>query len=210
MCMNCNSSCGFSSNNECENFGPFLAVDAACITPTPVTTGSIIPFSSGTATLMQTLANGAIGAVSLVGFGSTVTGLALVGSDVNLTTGAFTEAFTVPRAGTVTSIAASFKVTLAIAAPGLPGSTVVNARIYRAPAGSNVFSPTNVTVNLNPALTGIISAGIVLNGTSDNFAPLPVVAGDNLLMVFSITATGTALSLAAEVQGTATAGITID
>ncbi|MGY3185746.1 exosporium glycoprotein BclB-related protein [Lysinibacillus sp. TE18511] len=217
MCMNHSMNhggCGCdgcSNGDQCHNLGPFLAVDAACIPqPQPRNTGSIIAFSSGLTTLLTTAANGLIGAVSLVGFGSTVTGLALAGNNVDLTNLAFTEAFTVPRTGNVTSIAASFTVTTAIALPGLPGTTVVNARIYRAPAGSAVFSPTDVSVNLNPALVGVINVGTVLSGTSDSFPPLPVVAGDNLLMVFSITATGTAPTLAATVIGTASAGITID
>lgn len=218
MCMNHSMNhggCGCdgcSNGNQCHSLGPFLAVDAACIPqPQPrLNTGSIIAFSSGLPTLLTTAVNGFISAVSLVGFGSTVTGLALAGNNVDLTNLAFTEAFTVPREGNVTSIAASFTVTTGIALPGLPGTTVVNARIYRAPAGSAVFSPTNVNVNLNPALLGVVNVGTVLSGTSDSFPPLPVVAGDNLLMVFSITATGAAATLAATVVGTATAGITID
>ncbi|MGE7928650.1 exosporium glycoprotein BclB-related protein [Lysinibacillus xylanilyticus] len=212
MCMN-NSMCGCSSNNnECENLGPFLAVDAACITPTkPVSTGSIIPFASGTPTALANIASGLFTAVSIVGFGTNFPNIGLSGNniDLSLVNNLFTEAFVVPRPGNVTSIAASFTVTLAITA-ALPGTTVVNARIYLAPAGSTVFSPTNVTVNLNPALSGVINVGTVVNNTSDNFAPLPVVAGDKLLMVFSITTTGTVADLVSAVTGTASAGITID
>lgn len=218
MCMNHSMNhggCGCdgcSNGNQCHNLGPFLAVDASCIPqPQPRTSvSSIIPFASGTQAVLVNAANGSISAVSLIGFGSAVTGITLSGNLINLLNVPATEAFVVPRAGDVTSIAASFKVTTAIAAPGLPGSTVVNARIYRAPAGSTVFSPTNVTVDLNPPLAGVINIGTVVHNTSDSFAPLSVVAGDNLLMVFSITSTGTALDLASTVIGTASAGITID
>ncbi|MEX3746925.1 exosporium glycoprotein BclB-related protein [Lysinibacillus xylanilyticus] len=204
-----------SNRNVCHTLGPFKAVDAACITPEPrpqprPSVSSIIPFASGNPVELASVLNGLFTAVSIVGFGSSFENVALAGNDINFLNQLFTEAFVVPRAGNVTSIAASFTVTLEIALGDLKGTTVVNARIYRAPAGSNVFSPTNVTVDLNPPLSGAINVGKVVHNTSDTFAPLPVVAGDRLLMVFSITTTGTALDLASSVTGTASAGITID
>jgi len=203
MCMNCmNSTCGgcANQNNECAALGPFEAIDAACIT-TPPATGSIIPFSSGIVPVVLAAVGSVIGTVSMVGFGTSIPGVTLTGTNIDLagaTTGM--EAFSVPRAGTITSISATLSVTLA--AP-LTGTATVRAQIYRAPAGSNLFSPTDAFVDLAPALTSLV-VGAITFGTR-NVTPVPVAAGDRLLMVFSVTTSGAA----ALVTGNASAGINI-
>jgi len=205
MCMNCmNSTCGgcANKNNECTALGPFEAIEAACIT-TPPATGSIIPFSSGIVPVVITaIAGGAIGTVSMVGFGTSIVGVTLVGTTIDLTS-ALTgmEAFSVPRAGTITSISATLSATLAATLVG--GTATVRAQIYRAPAGSNIFSPTDAFVDLAPALS-TIAVGTITFGTR-NVTPVPVAAGDRLLMVFSLTSTG----IVASVTGNASAGINI-
>lgn len=201
MCMN-NSMCGCSNNNqnECHALGPFEAIDAACIT-TPPATGSIIPFSSGIVPVILTsVLGGAIGTVSLVGFGTSIPGVTLTGTNIDLTAVTGTEAFSVPRDGTITSISASFSATVAVT---LTGTATVRAQIYRAVAGSNVFSPTDAFVDLAPALS-TIAVGTITFGTR-NVTPVPVAAGDRLLMVFSITSSG----IVAAVEGNASAGINI-
>ncbi|GLC89518.1 exosporium glycoprotein BclB-related protein [Lysinibacillus piscis] len=205
MCLN-NSSCGCSSNgnNGCSSLGPFVAIDAACITPPSVSaTGSIIPFASGPVpAVLATLATGLVGTVSLIGFGSAVPGVSLVGTDIDLSAVVGTEAFSVPRNGNITAISATFSATVAAA---LLGTTTVHAQVYRAPAGSNIFSPTTASIDLAPAFT-TIAIGSTASATA-NVAPVPVVAGDRLLMVFSITATG--ITVANVLTGNASAGITI-
>ncbi len=199
MCKH-NSRCGCSSNRQCENFGPFVAIDAACITSPPLTTttGSIIPFSSGIESIFLTsLESGLIESVSLIGFGTGINGVLLTGTNIVTTT--LTEAFSVPRAGTITSISATFSAT---AVSPLPGVTTIRAQIYRATAGSNVFSPTTAFVDLSPSLT-TIAVGTIVSGTA-NVTPVPVTAGDRLLMVFSVTSTG-----AVTIFGNASAGINI-
>ncbi|MFJ7889783.1 exosporium glycoprotein BclB-related protein [Lysinibacillus xylanilyticus] len=201
MCMN-NSMCGCSNNNqnECHALGPFEAIDAACIT-TPPATGSIIPFSSGIVPVILTsVLGGAIGTVSLVGFGTSIPGVTLTGTNIDLTAVTGTEAFSVPRDGTITSISASLSATVAVT---LTGTATVRAQIYRAVAGSNVFSPTDAFVDLAPALS-TIAVGTITFGTR-NVTPVPVAAGDRLLMVFSITSSG----IVAAVEGNASAGINI-
>ncbi|QGG53479.1 exosporium glycoprotein BclB-related protein [Lysinibacillus pakistanensis] len=205
MCMNCmNSACGgcANQNNQCTALGPFEAIEAACIT-TPPATGSIIPFSSGTAPVaLAAVAGGVISTVSMVGFGTSIPGVTLTGTNIDLagaTTGM--EAFSVPRAGTITSISATLSVTVAVAT--FTGTATVRAQIYRAPAGSNLFSPTDAFVDLAPALTSLV-VGAITFGTR-NVTPVPVAAGDRLLMVFSVTTSGAA----ALVTGNASAGINI-
>ncbi|KOS63215.1 hypothetical protein FJQ98_24490 [Lysinibacillus agricola] len=203
MCMNnsmCGSGCGCGNKNECAALGPFEAIDAACIT-TPAATGSIIPFASGTVpVVLVALGTGLIGTTSIVGFGTSIPGITLTGTNIDLTAAAGTEAFSVPRAGTITSISASLSATVAVT---IVGSATVRAQIYRAVAGSNVFSPTTAFVDLAPALS-TIAVGTITFGTA-NVTPVPVAAGDRLLMVFSVTTSG----VAATVTGNASAGINI-
>ena len=188
---------------SCTDLGPFTAIDAACIVP-KANTGSIIPFSSGVTTaIMTSILGGLVGTSSLIGFGTAIPGVSVAGNMIDLS-GVVTEAFSVPRAGNITAISASFTTILGLA---LAGTTVtINAQVYRAPAGSNVFTATNATVDLTPPLTGVVSIGDVASATA-NLAPVPVAAGDRLLMVFTISATG--LDLVQIVTGTASAGITI-
>ncbi|WP_336635614.1 exosporium glycoprotein BclB-related protein [Lysinibacillus fusiformis] len=206
MCLN-NSMCGCSGNGhgngQCTALGPFIGIDAACITP-PAATGSIIPFSSGTIPVVLTsLISGLVGTVSLVGFGTSVPGVALAGVNIDLTSSLATEAFTVPRPGTITSIAATISATVALT---LTGTATVRAQIYRAVQGSNVFSPTAAFVDLTPALPlATLLAGAIASGNAN--VSVPVSTGDRLLMVFSITTSGATVLVT--LAGNASAGITI-
>lgn len=203
MCLN-NSMCGCSGNGhgngECTALGPFIGIDAACITP-PVATGAIIPFSSGIDPVaLVAVAGGLIGTVSLVGFGTSVPGIALTGVNIDLTS-TLTEAFNVPRPGTITSISATISATAALT---LTGTGTVRAQIYRAVPGSNVFSPTAAFVDLLPALPlAAVVAGTIASGNAN--VSVPVNTGDRLVMVFSLTTSGVAATL----LGNASAGINI-
>ncbi len=196
--------CGPAPGNgdvNCTALGPFTAIDAACIVP-PALTGSIIPFASGvTPVALTSLVGGLVGTPSLIGFGSAVPGVILAGNTIDLT-GLINEAFSVPRPGLLTAISASFTLTVALT---LATSATVSAEIYRAPAGSNIFTPTGVRVDLAPTLTPAITVGTTLSGASSNFAPVPVAVGDRLLMVFTLSGS----ALAGAVTGTASAGVTI-
>ncbi|EWH31804.1 hypothetical protein P799_17540 [Lysinibacillus sphaericus CBAM5] len=203
MCFN-NSMCGCSKGNgDCTALGPFIGIDAACITP-PAATGSIIPFSSGTIpVVLVSLATGLVSTVSLVGFGTSVPGVALAGVNIDLTSSLATEAFTVPRPGTITSIAATISATAALT---LTGTATVRAQIYRAVQGSNVFSPTAAFVDLTPALPlAALLAGAIASGSAN--VSVPVTTGDRLLMVFSMTTSGATVLVT--LTGNASAGITI-
>ena len=192
-----------SSNGSvnCTAVGPFRAIDAACIVP-PALTGSVIPFASGlTPVVLTTLAGDLVSTGGLVGFGTNVPTVGVLGTTIDLT-GLLNEAFSVPRTGTVTAISAAFTVTLGAT---LVGTTTVTARIYRAPAGSTIFTATDVAVNLAPDI-GLVAVGGIVEGSSSNFPPLSVNVGDRLLMVFSTTTTGL---LGGVITGTASAGITI-
>lgn len=208
----CSGGCGQASNfcppngngnNGCRALGPFTAVDAACVIP-PADTGSVIPFASGIVPVtLTTVLGGLVSTPAFIGFGTNILSPTVLGATIDLS-GLFNEAFSVPRAGTLTAISASFTLTAAVT---LLGTTTINAQIYRAPAGSNTFTPTGVSVDLAPPVTGVLAVGTTVFGSSSNFPPVPVAVGDRLLMVFSSTTSGT--DLAGVVVGTASAGITI-
>lgn len=200
----CVSPCG----SQCLTLGPFRATNTIC---PPRNTGSVIPFSSGTAALaFATTDAGLVGTGGIIGFGTSASAVPITtsatGNTLTLPTATGgTEAFSVPRAGNITAISASYTVTTPVTVPA--GATaVVRAQIYRAPAGSNVFTATGAYVDLTPVLTGTVDTGTTLQGTAD-ISSVPVAAGDRLVMVFTVSGTG--ITTALTVAGAATAGITI-
>ena len=201
-CSGCSGHAVAQCGNPCFSIGPFRATSSVC---PPINTGSVIPFSSGiTGVTLTTDATGAVATVSAIGFGTAVNDIApAADGTITLPVGT-TEAFNVPRTGTISAISATFTVT---PAPTLPaGSTsTINARIYRAPAGSSIFTPTNAFVNLAPTVTGAVADGTVYQGTTNT--NVPVSAGDRLLMVYSVAGSGIATPVT--LAGSGTAGITI-
>lgn len=186
--------------NNCHTLGPILAVDQACLPPATAQ-GSIIPFASGAVPVaLTTVAGGAVGVPFYLGFGTAVPG-AIAGGVIVLPTvgGLLNEAFVVPRPGTITSISATFSITVALTA----GTGNVRAQIYQAPAGSDTFSPTTAFVDLTPQVTPLLTVGTTLTGSVA--ASVPVSTGDRLLMVFSLEG----FTVLAAVTGTASAGIAI-
>ncbi|WP_339242383.1 exosporium glycoprotein BclB-related protein [Paenibacillus sp. FSL R5-0517] len=171
--------------------------------------GAIIPFASGGPAILTTIAGGLVGTTSLIGFGSSATGVSILGGTIDLTgtvVGPLINfAFSVPRDGVITSIAAYFSTTAALA---LVGSTVtITAQLFSSPTPDNAFTAVpGAIVTLAPPLTGIIALGSISNGITTGLA-IPVTAETRLLLVFSATATG--LSLVNTVVGYASGGVNI-
>ncbi|MEC0182397.1 exosporium glycoprotein BclB-related protein [Paenibacillus peoriae] len=171
--------------------------------------GAIIPFASGGPATMTTIADGLAGSTSLIGFGSSATGISIVGGAIDLTgtlLGPLTNfAFSVPRDGIITSIAGYFSTTAALT---LEASSVsITARLFSSPTPNNTFTPVpGAAVTLAPPLTDTISLGNFSSGITTGLA-IPVTAGTRLLLVFSATAAGA--SVLNTVIGYASAGITI-
>ncbi|MGG1672127.1 exosporium glycoprotein BclB-related protein, partial [Paenibacillus sp. NRS-1783] len=171
--------------------------------------GAIIPFASGGPAILTTILGGLVGTTSLIGFGSSATGISLLGGVIDLTgtlVGPLINfAFSVPRDGVITSIAGYFSTTAALT---LVGSTAtITAQLFSSTTPDNTFTAVpGATVTLAPPLTGIIALGTISNGITTGLA-IPVTAQTRLLLVFSATATG--LSLVNTVVGYASAGITI-
>ncbi|MBE0338125.1 exosporium glycoprotein BclB-related protein [Paenibacillus sp. 23TSA30-6] len=171
--------------------------------------GAIIPFASGGPAILTTIAGGLVGTTSLIGFGSSATGISLVGGTIDLTgtlVGPLINfAFSVPRDGVITSIAGYFSTTAALAL--VASSSTITAQLFSSPTPNNTFTAVpGASVTLAPPLTGIVALGTISSGITTGLA-IPVTAQTRLLLVFSATATG--VSLVNTVVGYASAGITI-
>nr|WP_307495384.1 exosporium glycoprotein BclB-related protein [Clostridium sardiniense] len=167
-----------------------------------------MPYASGLPVSLTTVVGGLVGTTSLVGFGNSATGVSIVGGVIDLTGAAGTllnMAFSVPRTGTITSLAAYFSVTAALS---LLGSTItITAQLYQSTTPNNSFTAVpGASVTLAPALTGAISIGAISNGITTGLS-ITVNPQTRLLLVFSATASG--LSLVNTIAGYASGGLTI-
>ena len=116
-CRGCGGRGRCTNNIQCGNGNgvnpciprPIVAVDANCTPPTANGTGSIVPFSSGTIpAVLVTTALGLIATASAIGFGTSVPDI-IIGPLDTIDLGILpSEAFSVPRAGNITAISASF------------------------------------------------------------------------------------------------------
>ncbi len=115
-------------------------------------------------------------------------------------------AFSAPRTGTITSLAAYFSTTEALT---LVDSTVtVTAQLFESATPNNTFTAVpGALVTLSPALTGVLALGTISSGLTTGLS-IPVTAGTRLLLVFSASVTA-GLDVATTVEGYASAGLTI-
>ncbi len=137
----------------------------------------------------------------LIGFGDSGTVNEVIGNPINLTGGAgqnLNFALSVPRDGTITSIASLFSVAVTIP---LTTISTITARVYISTPPSIIF--TQVAAIPLP----VLPAGAVPGTSVSDVAPLsiPVSAGDRLLIVFSAESTSNGT-----IDGYASAGLTIE
>jgi len=184
--------------------GTWVRLATAPEIPTP-SGSAIIPYSSGTPIVMSSIAGGLIGTTSLIGFGSSATGIIPIDGAINLKFNA-NFAFSAPRDGTITSLSAYFSSTLALP---LVGTTItVTAQLYQSTTPNNIFTPIpGAAVTLSPSLSGPITIGSISSGITTGLS-IPVSAKTRLLLVYSITASG--LNLVNTVTGYASAGVAIN
>lgn len=175
----------------------------------PEGTGAIIPYSSGLPVTLTTIAGGLAGIPAFVGNGSSAPGSSVLGATIDLTGGPGIDlnyAYSVPRDGTITSMAGYFSTTAALS---LVGTTVtLTAQLYISSTPDNVFTPVpGAIVTLAPALTGVASIGTVSSGLTTGLS-IPVTSGSRILIVYSATAAG--VSLINTVAGYASGGVVIN
>ncbi|WP_339319169.1 exosporium glycoprotein BclB-related protein [Paenibacillus sp. FSL R10-2734] len=171
--------------------------------------GAIIPYASGLPVVMTTVLGGLLNTSSIVGFGSNATNISVAGGTIDLTGAAGTLlnfAFSVPRTGTITSMAAYFSTTAALS---LLGSTVsIAVRLFSSSTPNNIFSAVpGAIVTLNPFLQGNLALGTITSGTTTGLS-IPVTLGERLLLVVTATVID-GVDVATTVAGYASAGLTI-
>lgn len=114
-------------------------------------------------------------------------------------------AFSMPRAGTITSISAFFSTTAALS---LVGTTVtLTAQLYESTTPNNIFTAVPGASVVLPPITGVIAVGNIVNGITTGLS-IAVPAQTRLLLVISAAATG--LTLVNTVVGYVSAGVNIN
>lgn len=171
--------------------------------------GAIIPYASGVTSSLITVLGGLTNTGSVIGFGSSASGIDVAGGSLDLTGaggGLLNFSFSVPRDGVITSIAAYFSTTAALNL--LTSTLTVTAQLYQSTAPNNIFSPIpGAVVTLAPSLTGVVNVGTTLNDITTGLN-IPVTEQTRILMVFSVAVTG-GPDIATTVVGYASAGVAI-
>jgi len=166
--------------------------------------GAIIPFASGLPVTLTSTIDGSAGIPAFIGFGNSTPGLAILGGTIDLT-GVTNMAFSVPRNGVITDIAAYFSTSEAVSY--IDTTITINAQLYQSTTPDNIFTPLAGTlINLAPPLTGVLPIGTTSTGILSGLN-IPVTAETRLLMVFFETVTGEDLLRTA--TGYASAGVNI-
>lgn len=158
----------------------------------PQTGGAIIPYSSGDPVTVTTIAGGLVGEISLIGFGSCASGITLDSGNVDLTGTALgpliNYAYSMPRAGTITSMAAYFSITEELNL-GFYTQVYLNVQLYQSTTPNNIFSPVSGAVVNIPYITGDANLGSYGNAITTGLN-IPVAAQTRLLLVLTANATG--------------------
>lgn len=163
--------------------------------------GTIIPFASGDPVTLIDSALATTGAV--MGFGGSASTIDLSTTNIDLTT-LSDYAFSMPRDGTLTTLAAFFSVQTAVSLIG--ETATIQAQVYISSTPDNTFTPVGAPLSLSPALTGLITVGTIARGTLS--LNVPVTTETRVLLVFSVLAGDGALL--SPIVGYASAGLLIE
>ena len=143
-----------------------------------------------------------MGLPGLIGFGDSTQALVVLGAAINIT-GLTNFAFSMPRDGTITSLAAYLSATAALT---LVAPLTYTVQLYSSAAPSEVFAPV-AGAAVSIVIPGTIAVGDTFNGIVTGLS-IPVTAQTRLLLVTS--ATGGGLTLGGTVVGSVSAGLGID
>lgn len=150
--------------------------------------------------------DGSVGIGALIGFGFSAPSPDILGLNIDLTGTllgpTINFAFSMPRDGVITELAAYFSVTVGLSL--VLGSVSVVAQLYQSTTPDNVFTQIP-GASVSIPFSGLISLGDFGSGiTSLN---VPVTAGTRLLLAFGLESQG--LAIAATLVGYASAGLAI-
>jgi BclB C-terminal domain-containing protein len=164
---------------------------------------ALVPFASGLPVeLSDDPDAGRIGAV--IGFGNSGASPDLLGGSIDLTN-IIDMAWSMPTDGTLVQLSAMYSNVVAVVIPAGVKATVF-VQLYRAPVGSNTFTPIGPTATLLPSFTGPLAVG----GTATRSIPLgdiAVNAEDRLVLVALVELEGTTTALLPVLTGYISAGL---
>lgn len=167
--------------------------------------GTIIPIASAEPVALTTVGSGTAGTVGTIAFGRNFETVFVSGTNITLAgPGLMNMAFSMPRAGTITSIAGYFSTTTLLS---LVGTTVtLTVSLYQSATPNDTFTQIpGTSFDLSPTLTGgLIPIGTIANGILTGLS-IPVTAQTRLLYVIAASATGQTLVTA--VTGYVSGGI---
>ncbi len=153
--------------------------------------GTIFSSSSAGPTAMTSIVGGLVGTAAMLppnGYGA-VTSPTVLGGSLNLV-GSSDPGQPIARDGTITAVSGHLSLTVALS---LVGSTVTPfVQVWKADQGSNTYFPVAETYTSLSPLTGVLSIGTTASGQTTGLA-VPVLAGERLLVVTGVTATGLTL-----------------
>ncbi|WHY71180.1 exosporium glycoprotein BclB-related protein [Fictibacillus enclensis] len=160
---------------------------------------------------MTSIADGSVNTAGLIGFGSSIDGVSILGATITLGVGGVLDfAFVVPRDGIVTSISAFFSATAGVI---ISEDVTVRAQLWTSTTAgvpdpnSSTFTPiAGAFVDLVPDYNPLVVLGDNAFGTASPIS-IPVSTGDKLIMVFSLV--GSDNILLDSLTGFASAGIVI-
>jgi BclB C-terminal domain-containing protein len=168
---------------------------------------SIIPFASGGPITLVTSPPNLEQKLAAIAFGNNASVVASpTTGDIILTPTTLNMAFSMPRFGIISSIAAYFSITSDVTIP--TGSTVtVRAQLYESTAPNDTFTPIAGTlVTLVPSFSGSLIPGNRAHAILSNLR-IPVRPETRLLLVFSAVASPNTTQVT--LIGQASAGISI-
>jgi BclB C-terminal domain-containing protein len=157
--------------------------------------GTIFSSNSGQPAVATSVAGGLAGSVTTMPPNGTglETGVAITGGQIPRIDGpsGFDHGQVIARDGTITAVRAQSSLA---AAMSLIGTTVTQqVSVWKAGTPDGPYSPIpGATATLAPSLTGILPIGTTADGTTTGLS-IPVVAGDRLLVVYSVTSAGVQL-----------------
>lgn len=157
--------------------------------------GTIFSSNSGVPAVATSIAGGLAGSVTTMPPNGTglETGVPITGGQIARiqAPSGFDHGQVIARDGTITAVNAQTSLAAAMA---LVGTTVTQqVSVWKASTAGSDYSPIpGAMVTLSPSLTGILPIGTTADGTVTGLS-IPVVAGDRLLVVYSVTSAGVQL-----------------